>query len=117
MRISDWSSDVCSSDLDRSRAAPASCGEAQEHLAARRRRADPARGRRDYLHPLGGTFMQLSPHTPLSGGSLRAALVVPVLAAAPATMAVTVTIQPPQSAANGRQSCREGGGTAGEIHV
>src|SRR3546814_10358087 len=54
MSISDWSSDVCSSDL--------------------------------------GTFMQLSPHTLLIGGSLSAALVVPVLAAAPATMDVTVTI-------------------------
>src|SRR3546814_7433018 len=36
--------------------------------------------------------MQLSPHTLLIGGSLSAALVVPVLAAAPATMDVTVTI-------------------------
>src|SRR3546814_20124112 len=115
MRISDWSSDVCSSDLDRSRAAPASCGEAQEHLAARRRRADPARGRRDYLHPLGGTFMQLSPHTLLIGGSLSAALVVPVLAAAPATMDVTATLRrlqaaeyPPPFVASGTASWGEG---------
>src|SRR3546814_5836534 len=78
--------------LPSARALLSSCGQAQEHLAARRRRADPARGRRDYLHPLGGTFMQLSPHTLLIGGSLSAALVVPVLAAAPATMDVTVTI-------------------------
>ncbi len=36
--------------------------------------------------------MQLRPYTLLIGGSLSAALVVPVLAAAPATMDVTVTI-------------------------
>src|SRR3546814_1998564 len=41
---------------------------------------------------LGETFMPFRPHSLFIGGSLSAALAVPALAAAPATMDVTVTI-------------------------
>src|SRR3546814_11233301 len=109
MRISDWSSDVCSSDLrlrgHRPVPAPASFGEAPEHLAARRDR--PRDPRRDcgHFHPLGRPIMQLSTPMRILGGTigLGAMLTAPALAAAPGTMDVTVTI-PRQL---GRASCRE----------
>src|SRR3546814_9021296 len=96
MRISDWSSDVCSSDLDR-RPAPRSRGPDRDRDGGAGRMTLQIAGRAFDSHLLLG-----------SGGLPNAALLAPIIEAAEPAL-VTVSMRRTSSQI-GRASCRERGG-------